>query len=65
MDTYTQVPQRGFVDLPEELSDMASSTGVQNDADVAHSEENVLQWMAYLPEDCIRTMIQMGWDVTT
>jgi hypothetical protein len=37
----------------------------QNDADVARSENNVLKWMAYLPEDCIRTMIQMGWDVTT
>jgi hypothetical protein len=24
-----------------------------------------LRWMSYLPEDCIRTMIAMGWDVTT
>jgi hypothetical protein len=65
MDTYTEVPQRGFVELPEELSATASSIDVQNDADVARSEKNVLQWMAYLPEDCIRTMIQMGWDLTT
>jgi hypothetical protein len=64
MDTYTQVPQRVFVELFEELSDTSSMDG-QNDADVARSEENVLQWMAYLPEECIRTMIQMGWDVTT
>jgi hypothetical protein len=64
MDTYAQVPQRAFIDLPEELS-AASSMGVQNDTDVARSEKNILQWMEYLPEDCIRTMIQMGWDVTT
>jgi hypothetical protein len=65
MDTYTQAPQRVFVELPEELSETASSIDLQNDADVARSEKNVRQWMAYLPEDCVRTMIQMGWDVTT
>jgi hypothetical protein len=64
MDTYTQAPQRVFVDLLEGLS-ATSSTDAQSDADVARSEKNLLQWMAYLPEDCIRTMIQMGWDVTT
>jgi len=64
MDTYTQVPQREFIDPPEELS-ATSSLGAQNDADIARAEQNVLQWTAYLPEDCIRTMIQRGWDVTT
>ena len=63
METYTQVPQRVFVDL-EELSG-TSPMDRKRDADVARSEENILRWMAYLPEDCIRTMIQMGWDVTT
>jgi hypothetical protein len=65
MDTYTQVPKRVFVELPEELSETASSIDLQNDADVARPERNVLRWMAYLPEDCVRTMIQMRWDVTT
>ena len=64
MDTYTQPPQRVFVDLLEGLS-ATSSMDAQSDADVARSEKNLLQWMAYLPEDCVRTMIQMGWDVTT
>jgi hypothetical protein len=36
------------------------------DADaVRRSEKNILQWMKYLPEDCIKRMIEMGWDVTT
>jgi len=65
MDTYTQVPKRVFVELPEELSETASSIDLKNDADVARSERNVLRWMEYLPEDCVRTMIQMRWDVTT
>jgi hypothetical protein len=65
MDTYSQAPPRVLAEpLEEDLASM-SSMGVQNDADVARSESNVLQWMAYLPEDCIRTMIHMGWDVTT
>jgi hypothetical protein len=64
MDTYTQVPHRVFIDLLEGLS-APSSMEVQNDDDVARSERNILRWMEYLPEDCIRTMIQMGWDVTT
>jgi hypothetical protein len=34
-------------------------------ADVIRSENNILQWMSYLPEDCIRTMVLMGWDVST
>jgi hypothetical protein len=63
MHTYAQVPQRIFIDL-EALSGTLSMDA-QNDTDVARSEKNILQWMTYLPEDCIRRMIQMGWDVTT
>jgi hypothetical protein len=46
-----------------ELSDTASTLYVRTDD--ARSENNILQWMSYLPEDCIKTMIQMGWDITT
>jgi hypothetical protein len=31
----------------------------------ARSEANILCWMEYLPQDCIETMIRMGWDLTT
>lgn len=64
MDTYPQVPQRLFIDLVE-FPSATSSMDSQNDADVTRSEENILRWMDYLPEDCIKTMIRMGWDVTT
>jgi hypothetical protein len=50
------VRRRVFVDLLEELS-VTSSMDALNDAYAARSEINVLQWTAYLPENCIRTMI--------
>ena len=66
METYSKVPQRVFAELFGEPSDIAAPVEAWvNDAEVARSEENILQWMAYLPEDCIRTMIAMGWDITT
>jgi hypothetical protein len=66
METDPQMLQRVFVELPIDLSDTASPVDAQgSDADVVRSESNILQWMSYLPEDCIKAMIAMGWDVTT
>jgi hypothetical protein len=66
METYTLVPLRIFEELFGEPSDAAAPVEAwTTDPEVARSEENILQWMSYLPEDCIRTMIDMGWDVTT
>ena len=31
----------------------------------ARSEKNVREWMSYLPQDCIESMIRMGWDLST
>lgn len=45
--------------------DRLESSHVNIDFDVAHSEKNILDWMEYLPQDCIETMIRMGWDCTT
>ncbi len=39
--------------------------GQTNEANAIRSENNILQWAEYLPEDCIQKMIEMGWDVTT
>ena len=64
MDTHTQVPQRAFADLQDESS-TAAPVDSDGDSRAAISERNILQWMTYLPEDCIRAMIQMGWDEST
>jgi hypothetical protein len=33
--------------------------------DAARAAQNILQWTSYLPPECIKTMITMGWDRTT
>jgi hypothetical protein len=64
MEAQRQTQKR--VEFPLESADMASPTGIgDSKADIARSEANILQWMSFLPEDCVRTMIRMGWDVTT
>jgi hypothetical protein len=70
MEPDTLVQQQDLVELIGRPSDAATPAETRvNDADTARgaarSEENILQWMSYLPEDCVRTMIEMGWDVTT
>jgi hypothetical protein len=64
METSTLVQH--FVEFSAEPADAAAPVEARgNENDAARSEENILKWMSYLPEDCIRTMIEMGWDVTT
>lgn len=65
MDTNTQVLQRYFVEHTSESSDAVSPIDGRAHDDIRRSQENILKWMAYLPEDCIRTMIAMGWDIST
>jgi hypothetical protein len=58
--------RRAFIEMQSvSLAVAARADARETAVDIAHSEENILQWMSYLPEDCIRTMILMGWDLTT
>ena len=34
-------------------------------ADARRSVRNILEWNSYLPSDCVRSMVRMGWDYTT
>jgi hypothetical protein len=66
METDTQVQPPVFMELAAELWDAPAPPGVGvGHTDIVRSEENILRWMAYLPQDCIEAMIRMGWDVTT
>jgi hypothetical protein len=64
MESNGPPPQRVSVELSTEPPG-ATLPVRTNDADVARSKENILRWMSYLPDDCVRTMIEMGWDITT
>jgi hypothetical protein len=33
--------------------------------EIALAANNVSRWREYLPEACVKAMIEMGWDVTT
>jgi hypothetical protein len=66
MEPDTLAQQQNIDEPPEEAAEgPAAIEGWVNPHDAARSEENILQWMSYLPEDCVRTMIEMGWDKTT
>jgi hypothetical protein len=62
-----ELPANGAA-APVELPANGAAAPVEvpaNGAAAARSEENILQWMSYLPADCVKTMIAMGWHVTT
>jgi len=65
MDTYTPALQRGFLAIPTQWQATPTSITMRSDADRARAANNVRQWRSYLPEDCVNTMIQMGWDLST
>ena len=67
MGTPAHALQPVFIEMQAESLAIAQRTEGRESAatDIAHSEKNILQWMSYLPQDCIRTMILMGWDITT
>ena len=66
MEPDTLMQQPYFVEFPGEPSEAAVPVELRVIADeAARSQENILQWMSYLPADCVRTMIEMGWDINT
>ena len=66
METNTEVQHQVFVESPMDMSGAASAIDAQiNAADAVCSENNITKWASYLPDDCIKAMIAMGWDVST
>lgn len=58
--------QRVFIEMQSNsLAIVRRADARESAADIAYSDKNILEWMSYLPEDCIRTMVLMGWDITT
>jgi hypothetical protein len=53
-----ELPESPWIDvLPSEMA--------LTYAEHMHCEANVRLWKTYLPEDCVNTMIAMGWDLST
>ncbi len=55
--------------MNECLADEDASTGSKVFEDptgiLSRSQRNIREWEAYLPKDCVASMIAMGWDATT
>jgi hypothetical protein len=66
MDSRTHVQRQPMIEMQSQSLSIAARADARETAtDIAHSENNIMQWMTYLPEDCIRTMVLMGWDINT
>ena len=66
MNMDEQMQQDAGAELLLEPSNIAARIDAPaNAAESARSEKNILQWVAYLPRTCVKTMIRMGWDKTT
>lgn len=51
----------GLKALAIEIDVTLPGSSKRNDSDIAHSAENVLQWMTYLPEDAVKVVAEKGW----
>ena len=51
----------GVKALAVEIDVTLPGSSKRNDTDIAHSAKNVLQWMANLPKDRVKVMVEDGW----
>lgn len=65
METHAGLHQSMFIDTGAESPGEPGVANAEIDPDTLRSENNILCWMTYLPQDCIDRMIEMGWDITT
>jgi hypothetical protein len=66
MNNSTQEQEKTITEPHEDPLDSTTQADVPHvDTDGACSAQNILLWTAYLPEDCVKAMIKMGWDRTT
>jgi|SRR5450631_3431599 hypothetical protein len=42
-------------------ADIVKASVRRNDATIAHAAAIIAEWMTYLPEDCVKAMINDGW----
>jgi len=55
----------GVKALAVEMDVALNGSSKRNDTDIAHSAENALAWMTYLPKDSIKVMVEGGWITLT
>jgi len=46
-------------------ADVAQASIKRSDAAITRAAVNIAEWMAYLPEDCVKAMVRDGWHWST
>jgi hypothetical protein len=46
-------------------TDVVEASTKRNDATVARAAAIIAEWMTYLPQDCVKTMVREGWHWST
>jgi hypothetical protein len=73
LDRYAQSQRAAYVRQPMEFvhgstatTSVAMNGSVErNGAAMARAAENVARWKTYLPEECVRAMMNAGWHWST
>jgi hypothetical protein len=64
--TDTDIPQNAFTTIYRDASGAEHfAASPLSDAHVSHWAMNIILWSSYLPHDCVKTMIRMGWHRST
>jgi hypothetical protein len=62
-DTHSSEPAEAAArQTSEGAIEISEAVGAE---DAARAAQNILQWTSYLPPECIKAMVTMGWDRTT
>jgi hypothetical protein len=65
MNSDGTAPASAARKLVEESSEPhIPADGQISEADAARAAENIRVWRTYLPQDCVDTMIEMGWHLS-
>ena len=66
MTTNLNGQQEAFAGIDDEAPTITDQIAAFfSEPESTHSAKNILLWKSYLPNDCVKSMITMGWDHST
>jgi hypothetical protein len=66
MTTNLNGQQEAFAGFDDEVPTITDQIATFfSEPEPTHSAKNILLWKSYLPNDCVKSMITMGWDHST
>jgi hypothetical protein len=51
--------------IRRKTSSATETLSTASDAEAARRTQNISTWSSYLPQDCVESMVGMGWHETT